>query len=91
MYSVNFWGSKPGDNDDCFTGFDFEEKEAALKFYAGVHPIHYAWIELDGPDIHEERKNPHYKRRDDREWQREIAMEAGMLHGCDAYNDAMGY
>lgn len=27
----------------------------------------------------------------DREWRREIAMEAGMLHGVDAYNDAMGY
>lgn len=23
-------------------------------------------------------------------WQRELAMEAGMLHGIDAYNDAMG-
>jgi hypothetical protein len=27
----------------------------------------------------------------DREWQREIAMEAGMLHGVHAYNEAMGY
>lgn len=27
----------------------------------------------------------------DQEWQREIAMEAGMLGGCEAYNDAMGY
>ena len=25
------------------------------------------------------------------EWRKEIAMEAGMLGGCDAYNDAMGY
>ena len=25
------------------------------------------------------------------EWRREIAMEAGMLGGCDAYTDAMGY
>ena len=24
-------------------------------------------------------------------WRREIAMEAGMLHGCNAYNDAMNY
>jgi hypothetical protein len=37
------------------------------------------------------------KRRSDREdrddmqdWRREQAMEAGMLHGIDAYNDAMG-
>ena len=25
------------------------------------------------------------------EWRREIAMEAGMMGGCDAYNDVMGY
>tara|TARA_R110002096_G_scaffold257163_3_gene450485 strand:+ start:528 stop:761 length:234 start_codon:yes stop_codon:yes gene_type:complete len=25
------------------------------------------------------------------EWRREIAMEAGMLGGCDAYNEVMGY
>lgn len=27
---------------------------------------------------------------DNRAWQRELAMEAGMLHGIDAYNEAMG-
>jgi hypothetical protein len=27
----------------------------------------------------------------DREWQRERAVEAGMLHGVEAYNDVMGY
>ena len=25
------------------------------------------------------------------DWRREIAMEAGMMGGCAAYNDAMGY
>ena len=25
------------------------------------------------------------------EWRREMAMEAVMLGGCDAYNDTMGY
>jgi hypothetical protein len=29
--------------------------------------------------------------RDRAEWRREIAMEEGMLHGVNAYNDAMGY
>jgi len=28
---------------------------------------------------------------DDRTWKREIAMEAAMLHGVDAYNEVMGY
>ena len=27
----------------------------------------------------------------DREWQHEQAMEAGMLHGIQGYNDIMGY
>lgn len=40
-------------------------------------------------------KNPKFDRRqnerDDADWQREIAMEAGMCLGIDAYNDAMGY
>ena len=25
------------------------------------------------------------------DWRREIAMEAGMMGGCEAYNEAMGY
>ena len=28
--------------------------------------------------------------REDREWRREIAMEAGMLGGARDYNDALG-
>lgn len=28
---------------------------------------------------------------DARAWRREIAFEEGMLHGIDAYNDAMGW
>jgi len=28
---------------------------------------------------------------DDKEWRREIAREEGMLGGCEAYNDYMGY
>lgn len=28
---------------------------------------------------------------DDEDWRREVAMEAGMLHGTDGYNEAMGY
>jgi hypothetical protein len=28
---------------------------------------------------------------DDRAWRQEMAMEAGMLHGAQGYNDVMGY
>ena len=39
------------------------------------------------------KKGKRKQRREDEDsaWRREISMEAGMLHGVDAYNDAMGY
>jgi hypothetical protein len=52
-----------------------------------------AYLEIDGPDVNEVRANPDFeprkRARDDRDWQREQAMEEGMLHGIDAYNDVM--
>ena len=32
-----------------------------------------------------------YDDEGDKEWQREIAREEGMMGGCEAYNDYMGY
>ena len=32
-----------------------------------------------------------YEDEDDDDWRHEMAMEAGMLHGIDAYNEAMGW
>ncbi len=55
---------------------------------------------IDGPDVHEVMANPDERtarrwRREmegsDSQWRHERAMEAGMLHGIDAYNDEMGY
>ena len=60
----------------------------------------WEYVMIDGPDTHELTQNPdrpscERRRRElersDREWQRERAMEAGMLHGVEAYNDEMGY
>lgn len=67
-----------------------------------VRACGYDWeyVMIDGPDTHEVTANPdqptqrRHRRenaRSDREWQRERAMEAGMLHGVEAYNDEMGY
>lgn len=50
-------------------------------------------------EIIEIRENPSFdparvereRRRDNERWQHEIAMEAGMLHGIDAFNAEMGY
>ena len=52
------------------------------------------WIEMTGPQLQKERclcrgrKNRKADRDDQR---REMAMEAGMAFGCDAYNDMMGW
>ena len=104
-YGVNMWGSRPGTNDDCHTGVDFSSRADAEAFYAapfeGPHATTFwcnslrspgTWLEIDGPDIHEERcVTPGKRRDDDDDWRRERAMEAGMAFGCDGYNDAMGW
>lgn len=57
-----------------------------------------AWTMLDGPDVHEvkyDRKVHHASKKEDAlsrgEAFREHAYQAGMMGGCEAYNDAMGY
>lgn len=103
-FSVSLFGSHPDrDNDDCWTGDTFAtEAEARACFDDPWAPGRFdeayysdgtAFITLDGPGVNEVRANPGYRprRRNDREWQREIAMQAGMMGGCIAYNEAMGY
>lgn len=93
MFAVNHWGSKPGTNDDCHDGSDFQTLGEAQAAYQTAPPAYVAWVELDGPGVHCERKNPAYKpTRDDLDdWRREIAQQAGMGLGVEAYNDHMGW
>ena len=61
----------------------------------------WEYVMIDGPEgVHEVTQNPdriscERRRRElgrsNAEWQRERAMEAGMLHGIEAYNDEIGY
>jgi hypothetical protein len=104
---VNYWGSHPdAGNDDCWTGHDFAtlaEAEAKFSepptFTDGKPVLGTAYIELDGPGVHKVRKNPDFDARaaareaarDEAEWRRERAMQAGMAFGVDGYNDEMGY
>jgi hypothetical protein len=102
-YTVDLWGSDPSeDNDDCWTGENFSTLEEAQACYhnpAETFSIedlrHTAVLVLDGPDVHSERPcelyRPRKRRDEDAEWRHEIAMEAGMLHGCEAYNETMGW
>lgn len=97
-YAVLFFGSHPDiENDDCWYGEDFDTlDEAIAKFREPPHDSSVEWIMLDGAEgpngDNLMRRNPSFRRsRDDGEWAREQAMQAGMAGGCDAYNDAMGW
>ena len=63
LYAVNYWGSKPGTDDDCWCGYDFESKKEALEQYNAPveNPYckdHTAYVEIDGPGLNLERRNP---------------------------------
>jgi len=105
-YSVNWWGSHPdADNDDCWTGEDYATLAEAREAFASVPGNRYspshtvAFVELDGPDVYEVRPNPAFDRArceredraDDQMWKNEIATQAGMGLGVEAYNDYMGW
>lgn len=103
-FSVLHWGSHPDeDNDDCYTGEDFDSKEDAIAaFKTDADDTSVAYIEIDGLTEEElshigiprVRKNPKFVPSPDSgddEWRREIAREEGMLQGVDAYNEVMGW
>lgn len=98
-WAVNLWGSHPDrGNDDCWTGDDFETRaEAEAVFtdpgeYFLAHMRGVTHVELRGPDVYRvKRIAPDPAPRVDDSWRREMAMEAGMGLGIDAYNDMMGY
>jgi hypothetical protein len=103
--AVNHWGSHPDmDNDDCFTGDEFSTIDDAIAFYLQDptdSSVEYIEIDLDDKILRAHgivrfRKSGNfipYNRNDNYndEWKRELANEAGMLGGVDAYNDMMGY
>jgi len=56
------------------------------------------WMELDSDKGYECKcisketaEGARRRLREDEEWRREQAMEAGMAFGCQGYNDFMGY
>jgi len=67
---------------------DLVKREDIVESIYGAHcpPCHE---EIESGDI--EISSDQFNNDLDDDWKREQAMEAGMLHGIDAYNDAMGY
>jgi len=102
MYAVNLFGSHPDEgNDDCWTGQDFSTEAEARQFYdnpfadpqfAQFYRTCTQYLQLTGPDLELVRLNPDFRpSKPDNEWRREAAMQAGMMGGTAAYNDAMEY
>ncbi len=96
-FTVTFWGSHPDDeNDDCWTGEDFMSLAPAMEaFHAECFGSAIAYIMIHGPGVHQIRQNPHHHKprkhaQSDADWQSEIAMQAGMGLGVEAYNDELG-
>jgi hypothetical protein len=98
-YTVLFFGSHPDEeNDDCWYGMDFaSEAEAELAFSADVENIKHcpardvAYIMLDTEKVNKIRANPSFRPERKSDSCNEHAMQAGMMGGCEAYNDAMGW
>lgn len=99
-YKVDIYGSDPMlENDDCWTGKEFEGYDQALHCFEFPEE-HFkslsscTFIMLESPTgLYSQRRiapDPKTEEGVDKEWQRELAREAGMLHGCGAYNDMMG-
>jgi hypothetical protein len=101
--NILYWGSHPDlGNDDCIQGFGIVDLDDAVEFF-NHNPANTSveYIEIDLPggaleayNLTRLRKNPNYisaPTSSDDDWRREIANEAGMLHGADAYNESMGY
>lgn len=94
-YSVNSWFTNPNEDDDgCDTSVDFNTRKEAEDYFNTFEPSRASiiYLELDGPDVYGLRrtKHPLLRKDDDITWRRELAMEAGMMMGIDAYNDVMG-
>ena len=96
QYSVNTWGSKPGTNDDCWMGIDFASEVGAVECFDNperfFNLVDVAFVELDGPGVHKERRvGPDNGPDDFSDWNREAAIQSGMVFGCAGYNDSYGW
>jgi len=100
MFSVNYWDTHPdlGEDTHC-TGEDFPTLEEARAAFDNPNWKHGHYVELTGEGIYEVKMRPgHDPKRAAREaaaedlvWRREMAMEAGMTFGVEAYNEYMGW
>ena len=95
------------DDDSCMSGANYVDRDKALADFNMVKEAmergdarcfgallrNIEWLIADGHDLDLEFRNPNYNPEPDYDdgWAEEIAHQAGMGMGIDAYNDHMGY
>lgn len=102
-FAVLHWGSHPDQgNDDCYSGSDYDTLSEAVAAFQKSAPFDIAYIEIDGATEEQLsalgiqsslRQNPDYSAKackfEDDLARQERTMQAGMMGGCQAYNDAL--
>ena len=76
-----------------YEGDDYEDKLCGRRLANGTMVYDMLFHPWDTDDVKLIREADDVADDDEwmEEWRREIAMEAGMMGGCDAYNETMGY
>ena len=94
-YTVLHFSANPDTDesgDKVIASWDFETRDEAMVKFREPIPRDVAYVGIDAPDFNISKRNLGYSRQAlDAEARRELAMEAGMLHGTQAYNEIMGY
>lgn len=88
MIKLEHVGETSGKCTSC--GYTYDDLNMIDEHSAdGDETYHHEVCDACMQDLYDE--HPQDTSVSDDEWRREQAMEAGMLHGIDAYNEIMGY
>ncbi len=76
-----------------YEGDDYEDKTHPRELASGTVTYGLAFHPWDTSNVSLVKEASSVSGDDDfaETWQREVAMEAGMMGGCDAYNEVMGF
>ena len=105
-YYVGLWASRPGTNDDQSTAFEFTDRQEAREAYLDPSSCDglVDWIEREARHGADEwapgagrrvvegdlREVARQEAADARAWGQELAVQAGMGLGIEAYNELAG-
>jgi hypothetical protein len=104
-YTVDLWGADPeGPEDRHITSLDFQTKQEAVycfekpeDFFPAADLALAVFVAFDWDEVFcskrliSEKEEAKRRQKEFDAHRKEIAMEAGMLGGCEVYNEVMGY